>query len=548
MLSVCFASSCTAGSPNLIEWTLDQVGNRLTETRSTGTVTSTYNAADQLTAAGAKSFTYDDNGNQLTAGSDTMTWDLTDHLKTIAQGGTTTTYTYDGDMVRLQASTGAGNADKTNYLWDINHPNPQIALERDGASSLLRQYIYGLQRIRQTEGTPSYYHYNHLGSVVNLTSATGTTQATYSYEPWGPVRTTSGTPPTNLLGFAGEYQDPTGLYHLRARQYDGTTGRFASQDPASQGLASPAVALWAYSENRPTWGTDPSGLRIAPPKNPHQGAVGTYAGPERNFGWVFTSDPYDRYNAIIAESLAVCNRQPGDPVRANPGRVSYCQALYNESLLAGRTLRSQSEGYLCDRNRSLASDPSRCSRGWVERTGDALADAGDVVRDNWKAISVGTVIVAGGVVCVVSTAGACAPLAGQGLVAFLGSRAAAGAIGCVAAGGAAALDRARTVGSVAAGCGLGLAGAVLVPINGRLAASLVNTSVAAVAGTVAADFLTDSPITFCRTTTSLVLGTVGGAKAWAVVRTNPGSSVAEVAAALTAVLPQVLVEPLFHDC
>ena len=38
------------------------------EKRSSTTVTSSFNTADQLTAAGSTSYTYDANGNQLSAG------------------------------------------------------------------------------------------------------------------------------------------------------------------------------------------------------------------------------------------------------------------------------------------------------------------------------------------------------------------------------------------------------------------------------------------------------------------------------------------------
>ena len=41
-----------------------------------------------------------------------------------------------------------------------------------------------------TGGAAYYYHYDNLGSVANLTSATGTTQWTETYEPFG---TKSGT-------------------------------------------------------------------------------------------------------------------------------------------------------------------------------------------------------------------------------------------------------------------------------------------------------------------------------------------------------------------
>ena len=217
IVSTCFqAAACPVGSSALVTWTYDKVGNRLTEKRSSTTVTSTFNAGDQLTAAGSTSYTYDANGNQLTAGTRTFTYDLANRLKTTKLGSTTTTYTYDGDGVRLQASTGTSAANKTNFVWDLNQPNAQVALERNGSNTLLRQYIYGLKRIRQTVGTASYYHTDQLGSVTNTTSASGASQRTWSYEPYGVIRTSSGSSPASFVNFTGEYLDPTGLYHLRA--------------------------------------------------------------------------------------------------------------------------------------------------------------------------------------------------------------------------------------------------------------------------------------------------------------------------------------------
>ena len=79
---------------------------------------------------------------------------------------------------------------KTTYLWDVNHALPQIALERNGSGSLLRQYAYGANRISMTSGSSTnYFHYDGLGSVVNVTSSSGSPRWTWSYEPFGAVRT-----------------------------------------------------------------------------------------------------------------------------------------------------------------------------------------------------------------------------------------------------------------------------------------------------------------------------------------------------------------------
>jgi RHS repeat-associated protein len=267
--SVCFqAGTCPNASDPFIRWTYDKVGNRKTEQRpGQATTNYGYDFRDRLLAAGSTSYSYDQNGNELSAGARTLTYDLANRLKTTTQATTTTTYTYDGAGVRLQASTGTQASKKTNYLWDVNDALPQIALERDGNNSLIRRYTYGVQRISMTSGNnSSYYIRDALGSTANLTSSSGATQWTWSYEPFGAIRTetkANGSQPDNLMKFAGEYLDPTGLYHLRARQYDPAVARFLGPDPFPQRLGSPCASTYTYVANQPTVAVDPSGANPA---------------------------------------------------------------------------------------------------------------------------------------------------------------------------------------------------------------------------------------------------------------------------------------------
>ena len=150
----------------------------------------------------------------------------------------------------------------------MNGGLPQIALERDGNNNLLRRYVSGVRRISMTSGSAtSYYLYDGLGSVSNLTSSSGATQWTWSYEPFGAIRTETkagGNQPTNFVKFTGEYLDPTGLYHLRARQYDPQLGRFLQTDPAPASEEAPYTGTYIYVANRPTVFMDPSGRTLLP--------------------------------------------------------------------------------------------------------------------------------------------------------------------------------------------------------------------------------------------------------------------------------------------
>ncbi len=64
----------------------------------------------------------------------------------------------------------------------------------------------------------------------------------------------------------GEYQDTeVANLHLRARQYDPTTGRFTAVDPVTPPQTDQAVSAYAYVNNMPGVHTDPTGLYAQAP-------------------------------------------------------------------------------------------------------------------------------------------------------------------------------------------------------------------------------------------------------------------------------------------
>jgi RHS repeat-associated protein len=252
--------------PTTISYGYDNVGNRTSQSTAAGTTSYSYDAADELTSTsgpgGTTSYGYDANGNQTSAGGWTFAVNLAGQITSASDGTTTTQYAYDGDGNRLAATT-AGVA--TNYLWDSNFRLPQLALEQDGTGSLLRRYGYGLDRTSfTTPSTVAYYSSDALGSVTELSSTTGVQLGQYDSLPFGDTATSSNVDPSvasNPFAFTGEYLDPaTGLYDLRARQYDPTSGRFTSPDP----LGPQAAGTYVYSGDNPLTQIDPSGLRHTP--------------------------------------------------------------------------------------------------------------------------------------------------------------------------------------------------------------------------------------------------------------------------------------------
>ncbi|MGQ0571594.1 MAG: RHS repeat-associated core domain-containing protein, partial [Armatimonadota bacterium] len=153
-------------------------------------------------------------------------------------------------------------------------------LERDPAGATLRRYAYGSELLSmQTAGQERYFHTDALGSILNTSNATGTLETSLSYEPFGALRRQnrhSATAADNPIRFTGAYHDPTGLYHLRARQYDPASGRFTATDALSPLLVEPYASSYVYAENLPNALVDPSGMgavradagRVAPQCGP----------------------------------------------------------------------------------------------------------------------------------------------------------------------------------------------------------------------------------------------------------------------------------------
>lgn len=264
LTEACFDSSCE----DHVRYAYDAVGNRTKRSTPTGTTNYTYDEADRLVSQtgpdGDLAFRHDDNGNLVSAGDRNYSYDEASHLASVTDDGSRVAYTYDGAGRRLTRSA-AGET--TRYTWDPNHAFAQLALEHDGDER--RRYTYGHDLLSvRAESTADYYHGDRLGSVVGQSSRTGTIESRYDYGPYGetagwprPDRRTRKGGGRNPMRFAGEYLDEsTGLYHLRARDYDPELGRFLQPDPLPLGPSAPYVSPYAYAYNRPTYFVDPSGM------------------------------------------------------------------------------------------------------------------------------------------------------------------------------------------------------------------------------------------------------------------------------------------------
>ncbi|CAN7239877.1 RHS repeat domain-containing protein [Polaromonas sp. LjRoot131] len=115
----------------------------------------------------------------------------------------------------------------------------------------------------------SYFHGDHLGSIVAISDETGAVVERMAFDAWGKRRFVNGTPDVldSIVGYntdrgytMHEHLDEMGVIHMNGRIYDPLIGRFMSADPFIQDPAfAQSYNRYAYVMNNPLANIDPSG-------------------------------------------------------------------------------------------------------------------------------------------------------------------------------------------------------------------------------------------------------------------------------------------------
>lgn len=159
---------------------------------------------------------------------------------------------------------------------DIRSQFGHLADQANGAGVLLASYTHdergapvSVQVGSDADTAPRYYYvYDARGDVVNLTDASGAVVATYAYDTWGNLTTSSESIPNahswvNPFRFDGRegvrYDGSDGLYWMSVRAYDPTIGRFLSRDPLGRAPLFFADNPYVYAGNNPLSNVDPGG-------------------------------------------------------------------------------------------------------------------------------------------------------------------------------------------------------------------------------------------------------------------------------------------------
>ncbi|MDX3102285.1 RHS repeat domain-containing protein [Nonomuraea angiospora] len=230
----------------------------------------------QTGGAGARSdtYTYDDIGNTLSRNDQSLEWDVEGRLSKTTEGGKATSYVYDADGNRLIRRDPAG---ATLYL-----PGMELRLDNVTAKvEATRYYVHDTVTVAvRTPKGVTFLAADQNGTGELAIDAATQQLSQRRFTPFGQRRGTSvGTWPGER-GFVGGTDDPTGLTHLGAREYDPATGRFISVDPIIDSQDPQQMNAYAYANNNPVTFTDPDGKifhgPFHPPFPPGGGSVGDW--------------------------------------------------------------------------------------------------------------------------------------------------------------------------------------------------------------------------------------------------------------------------------
>ena len=252
-------TSATVGGTSYT-YTYDTAGN--IQSKKVGSTTTNYtygNSAwrDLLTAYGGNTITYSGGNPTKYYDGSTFTWTQGRRLATAKVGSTNISYTYDMAGVRSSKTVGS-----TKY--DFTTLSGLVTRQTGGGKTIDFVYDENNQPLAMKYNNTLYYYVlNAQGDVVRIVNSSRNTVASYTYDPWGKIISSSGTlADINPLRYRGYYYDSeTGFYYLQSRYYDPEIGRFINADSYAStdmvGLLS--TNMFSYCENNPVMRVDPTG-------------------------------------------------------------------------------------------------------------------------------------------------------------------------------------------------------------------------------------------------------------------------------------------------
>lgn len=229
------------GSYGAIDYTYDNVGNRLTQTIGGSATSYTYypdmnRLHEAVTGAETFTHTFDPNGNITGYGAKVLTYNQDNRLIRVEESGSTLgEYIYNGSGQRVIKNAGGVT---TVFLYDFDG---NIIGESDSSGNISKEYLY--------KGSSQLAMVDVLTGKQIMTDSTNTVVWEADYKPFGEADVNPNSTVVNNFRFPGQYYDAeTGLHYNYHRYYDPSTGRYVTADPIGQ---DGGINVFTYVENNP---------------------------------------------------------------------------------------------------------------------------------------------------------------------------------------------------------------------------------------------------------------------------------------------------------
>lgn len=184
-----------------------------------------------------------------------------------------------GSIYEINIANRDGTPETRQLTWDTNQAIPQIIFDTNTTASNQAEFFYGANRVAYAHARDAVggsvedigfaeFTYDALGNTIGALNvdATGATPTNdyvraNDYDAYGVPRGPLADAQADQLafGYGGELHIG-GLIHLRARDYEPTTGTFLTRDPLGGVDGAATVAnLYHYVDNDPIDFADPAG-------------------------------------------------------------------------------------------------------------------------------------------------------------------------------------------------------------------------------------------------------------------------------------------------
>jgi RHS repeat-associated protein len=168
--------------------------------------------------------------------------------------GALTTYTYNGDGLRLQTKKGATTS---TMVWD---GSDYAQVKRSTGTNSLFVVLDGEVVGEDLGGTLRDFVVDPLGSVVGHLNSSGAITNAFEFWPYG--ESSGGTRASGTfqwVGSEGYYADPGTRTYIRAREYEQSIGSWLQLD-----LLWPDEQPYGYVRGRAINAVDPTGMQLGP--------------------------------------------------------------------------------------------------------------------------------------------------------------------------------------------------------------------------------------------------------------------------------------------